>query len=71
MEINHRARRVHGPIQIFPAAFDFHIGLIESLARTERELPSTKPPLQQWGMFDDTTVERQTVDIDTAVPSRE
>jgi hypothetical protein len=62
-----RASLVDGPIQIFPATFDFDIGLIQSPAGADRALPSVELLIQQGSIFDDPTIERGMVDLDAAL----
>jgi hypothetical protein len=45
-EIDRRACLVDRPIQIFPATFDLHVGLVVSPARADRALASTKLLIQ-------------------------
>ncbi len=66
-KIDCRACLVDGQIEIFPAAFDFHVGLIETPAGPDRALASTELFLQQRRILDDPAVERGVVDFDASL----
>jgi len=63
-EVDSHPRLVDGSIQIFPAAFDFHVGLVQSPAGPD--CPFTRPTsaLLQRGISHDPAIQRRMVYFD-------